>query len=88
MKDDTLIGSNNKCNFYINDWTKGAEQWAKEWGLKNIRCMIAEQKEDKARDYLLVEGNDIIYSTTGYENLAVHIDIIAVGKGLKREDSF
>lgn len=49
--------------------------------------MIAEQNDTKEMEYILIEGNDVIYATQSYEALAVHIDIVAVSKGLKRKDN-
>jgi len=88
MDKDIVAGENNKCVFYVNSWTKGVEQWAKEWGLKNIRCMVAEQKDTKEREYIVIEGNDVIFAHKQYESIACHIDIIAVNRGLKRKDSW
>ena len=84
----TKITDNGKCTFYSDSWTIEAEKWAKEWGLKGFRCMLAEQNNTKEIDYILIEENQVVYETKQYEALAVHIDIIAVSKGLKRETSF
>ena len=83
----TKIADNGKCTFYSDSGTIEAEKWAKEWGLKNFRCMLAEQNDTKELEYILIEGNDVIYATKQYEALACHIDIVAVSKGLKRQDN-
>ena len=82
----TKIADNGKCTFYTDHFTQSAETWAKEWGLKNYRCMLAEQNDTKELEYILIEGNDVVYCCKAYEALAVHIDIVALSKGLKRED--
>lgn len=85
IQNDRKVGDNNVCEFYQNSWTDGAENWAKGWGLKEIRCMIAVQKKNPDdKDYILIDGNEIIYATKQYEALGVHIDIVALSRGLKR----
>ncbi len=84
----TKIADNGKCTFYTDHFTESAEKWAKDWGLKNYRCMLAEQNDTKELDYILIEGNEVVYANKSYEALAAHIDIIAVSKGLKRDDRF
>jgi len=83
----TKIADNGKCTFYSDSGTIGAEKWAKEWGLNGFCCMLAEQNDTKELEYILIEENDVIYATQSYEALAVHIDIVAVSRGLKRKDN-
>jgi hypothetical protein len=84
--DDELIFETDKCFFYSNSWTQGVDKWAKEWGLDDIRCFLAVQKNDsKDRDYVLVSNNEITYEDKNYESVAAHVDITAVSEGKKRE---
>lgn len=86
--EDTFVAENGKVKWYKNSWTKSAEEWAAGWGLKGIRCLIAEQKSTGERDYVLIQGNEFIYESKQYEAIGVHIDIMAAHDGLKRGDRF
>ena len=83
--DDVLVGENEKCSFYTNGMTRGAEEWAMGWGLEGIRCLVAVQKGSGEKDYLLVRGGQVVHGTKSYEALGVHIDAMAIAEGKKRE---
>lgn len=80
----TKIADNGTCTFYTDSWTTTAEEWAKSWGLVNFRCMLAEQNKTQEKEYILIENNNVVHATKQYEALAVHIDMVAFGRGLKR----
>jgi len=82
---DTKVAENEKCESYVNSWTQGAEKWAKEWGLDNIKCFFVVQKENPDdKDYVLVRNDEFIYDTKSYEALVCHIDMIALSEGKER----
>lgn len=84
---DVKISGNDKCEFYQNSWTKGADQWANEWGLKNLHCLLAIQKSDpNDQEYILVYKGEVVYVSKQYDAIGAHIDIIALSEGKKRED--
>ena len=85
LSPETLIGENPKCKFYQNDATKDIDQWAKDWGYKveDFRCLIAEQKSDNVREYILIRDNQVVYANQVLEAVACYIDVIAFGEGKK-----
>ena len=83
--EDIKVAENEVCEFYTNSCTEGAEQWAKTWGIDDIKCLIAVQKINPAdRAYVLIRHNDFIYESQKYESVAVHIDVIAISEGKVR----
>jgi hypothetical protein len=84
-KDWEKQGENAACAFYANDTIRNVDGWARRWGL-SIRCLIAVQKADEEDiDYVLIEGGESIYSSKSLEQLAVHIDALAISRGLERD---
>ena len=53
------VAENNICVFYVSDMTKSLDNWAKECGLKGVSCLIAEQKSDKIKDYIIMKDGEI-----------------------------
>jgi len=81
MIEDVKLFENKQCFFYVNDWTRGAEDYAKACGL-NIKCLHAVQKDNsKDEIYILIENNEIIYEQGSYEGLGCYIDMIALSRG-------
>jgi len=79
---DTKVAENDKCIFYVNSFTQGAEQWAAKWGMNDIKCLVAEQKSGPwDREYILVQNDEFVYSSQRYEDLACHIDMVAIKEG-------
>jgi hypothetical protein len=82
LTESTKIAENEVCNFYVDSFTEGADQWAKKWGLGGIKCLVAEQKSDpNDKEYVLIQDNEFVYSSKSYESIAVHIDTIALSQG-------
>jgi len=80
-------GENAVCTFYMNKTTLDVDGWARRWGLP-IRCLIAVQEADEEDiDYVLIEGGEIVYSSKSLEQLAVHIDAVAISRGMKRKEA-
>lgn len=80
-----MIATNDKANFYRSIFTEGAEKWAREYGLNDIRCVVAEEKATGHKSYVLIRDGQFIYDTTNYEQLGVHIDMIALSEGKQRK---
>lgn len=87
MFPETLVGENAKCRFYSNSTIKDIDEWAKEWGFTNLHSLLAEQKSDGSREYILIRDNEVIYANSVLEAVGVHIDILALAEGKKREGS-
>ncbi len=74
-----LVAQNNKVTFWTNDWTDSAEKYAKQLNVQ-VKCLVAEQKGDGVREYILVEDGKIIYSNQQYEAIGIRIDILGLLK--------
>jgi hypothetical protein len=80
-----LVAENEKCKFFINSFTVEAEKWAQKYGMKDIKCLLAVQKDNKNdKSYVLIRNEEFIYDTTSYEALGCYIDAFAVSEGRKR----
>ena len=88
MFPDILVAENDRCKFYRNQMTDGIMDWASEWGFKDLRCILAEQKSDQSRNYILLKGQEVVFEHKKAEDVAVHIDIMALAEGKKREDMY
>ena len=61
--------------------------WAKQYGIDDIICLIAAQKNNpKEKEYVLIRNNEFIYSHTNYEAVGTHIDMIALHEGKVKKD--
>lgn len=81
MFPEIFVAENDRCKFYQNSMTDRITDWAKEYGFNDLRCIIAEQKSDKSRNFLLLRGQEVIFDHTKAEDVAVHIDIMALAEG-------
>jgi hypothetical protein len=82
---DEKVFENDVCIFYQNEMTKIADVWIRDWGMKSVRCFLVVQKKDSSdKEYVLVDGNEIVYANTQYEAVGARIDIMALDRGLKR----
>lgn len=80
------IGENDICEFYQNSWTDGAENYAKQYGIKTIHCALAVQKSDpEDKDYVLIENGQVIFHSKSFESIGAHIDMEALGRGFTKE---
>ena len=74
------VAENDKAIFYTSSMTEGAESYAKramekaEVDLGEIRCLIAETKDDHTKEYALIHNGEWEYFSQKYENIGVHID--------------
>ena len=85
MSKDIKVSENAVCKFYVNSWTKGAEQWAASYGFDDIKCLLAVQKKNTSdKSYVLIRNDEFIYDSKKYEDVGVHIDIIALSEGKSR----
>ena len=88
---ESMVGENPKCKFFQNGITKDLDQWAKDWSFTDLRCLIAEQKSDSVREYILIRDNKVVYANQDMATLACYIDLIAFNEGRKKKiviDSF
>jgi hypothetical protein len=77
--DEKFAAENEICNFYTNNMTRSAtEHCVSRWNLEGFYVLLAENKQTKERDYLLINGNDIEYATKNYEQLCYHIDMVGL----------
>jgi hypothetical protein len=68
----------NEIELYTSGFTELVEEHAKKKGLKNIRCYIAVSPNGY-REYLLIEGQTPIFVSQKIEDVAAHVDIMAMG---------
>lgn len=79
--ENTMIAENEVCNFYINEFTKSITDYCnqendKGIALKSWYCMLAENKGDGKKNYILIdEKSDIIHESTSYEGILWIVDI-------------
>lgn len=86
FNDDVKVAENEVCTFYSNSMTKGVIDWAKQWGINDIVCLIAAQKKNpQDKEYVLIRNNEFIYANTKYEAIGVHIDVIGMSEGKTRD---
>ena len=90
MFDDLIkIAENEQAIFYVNSMTKGVEDYAKrnakdnKVDLGNLKCLLAESKETGAKEYVLIQNNEYIFATHGYEDVGCHIDMMILDAQLE-----
>jgi len=88
MFPETMVGENGKCRFYSNSTVKDLDQYAKDWCFTDLRSLIAEQKSDGVREYILIRDNEVVFAHAGLDAVGVHIDIMAVNEGKKKKNSW
>lgn len=80
MLDNILIGENDMCKFYKNDFTISATDYARKPDLQGITLsgwsvLLAEFKTSGNKEYILLnDKNEIVESNQSYESIGVSID--------------
>lgn len=87
MFDDPIkVAENEKAIFYVSDSTKGVESYAKSKAevhrvkLKELRCLIAESKEDGEKEYVVIYDGEYAYASQKYEQVGAHVDMIVLNE--------
>jgi hypothetical protein len=75
MKKEIKIAENDKAIFYINDFCKDYKD--------GYRIIIAEEKINKRKEYLLLKDNEIIYGSQRIEDVWYRKDVIGLIKNRK-----
>jgi len=78
---DELVGENDICKFYKNSFTETSTHYAnrvdpyKNMALTGWRVLIAEQKSNRQREYILLDDElEIVDSNFSFEGIGVCID--------------
>ena len=66
------IGENDKAIFYTNSFCK-------DWD-DGYKMIIAEQKSNKYKEYILLEKGEPVYSSQDFESIAFRHDILKLTK--------
>jgi len=71
-----IIAENDKCIFYTNSMCEFINEDAKKKDV-NLTCIIAEQKDTKFIEYLLIDDkNEPIRSSTLSDDVACYVDMV------------
>ena len=89
-EDQRLVFENEKCKFYVNEMTKSLTDYARKEDLKgasleNCLVLLAENKKNKYRTYVILIDNEIVDDSTSFEGIACEIDLLklVVSKNIK-----
>lgn len=72
MFEEVKVGENELCVFYTDRMTENLDKGAGD--LKGIRCLIAENKTDGSRVYLLTRDGVILQDNTNLEAIFWRIE--------------
>jgi len=79
--DEKFVAENEVCRFFTNNFTRSASDYAvNRWKLESCYVLLAEQKTNKEKSYLLIDDTtkEILYATENYEALVYHIDMVGL----------
>lgn len=76
------VGENDRCVFYQSAMSDSLGHLAAERGL-GLTCLVAEQKDGGAREYVLVEGGEVAYANSSAEAVACRVDAMSMSLDLE-----
>lgn len=75
MFEDILVHDNGKALFYENSLTKSLSR-----NNVGITCYLAELKDTKQREYVLIKDGEYVFADTNFESCAVRVDMHEVAE--------
>lgn len=60
-------------------WAKSVQDYASDLGLEGIRIFLATHPSGW-QEYVIVEGESVVYADTNFESVCAHLDIMEVTK--------